>query len=482
MKLLTKILALNSAVIFLFYFIFFFTFEVHSSEQQCPEFIEPIQNPILTFPSNITFVTGFSQNDVHEFKPSSNYSAKYEYENAQWISINTNESCPNRSPINLNILGAEVLTDQNEAQYKACLYKSSFTKTCDIAYKFDLISAKCKLINPDICSSTPETCSDGFPPNLLDYPDCDRPELQQCTDGSYIVKETGLCPTEPEPDPDPEPTPEPTPEPDPEPTPEPNELSATAIAKEVDKELKDNFDDVVSSVDKNTDKIDLTNTKLDTINTTLVESIAISNENLITTTDTITNAFQDSMNVFDTSFTALTESNNILNDSLNSQTEAIRGNLEATNQNIDNLNSGLNNLNQTLSQNNSTLTDIKNNTSAISDTNSSILDSISNTSTTSSFNKSDSSSYWDSPYDDGFSGVYNDKKNEFLNTGVFQFLQQFKFNTGGSPPNMEMCFNTGLVDLGCKSIPFDWSRILPFLKICILITAAFTCRKIIFGG
>ena len=122
-----------------------------------------------------------------------------------------------------------------------------------------------------------------------------------------------------------------------------------------------------------------------------------------------------------------------------------------------------------------------NNTKGTSENTAEILKSISETEVSNTFNPESSASFYESEYEEGFGGVWDEKSSQLQNTGVFRFLQQFKFNGGGSQPDMQICFNS-TANLGCEVIPFDWTRILPFLKACILITAAFACRRIIFGG
>lgn len=90
--------------------------------------------------------------------------------------------------------------------------------------------------------------------------------------------------------------------------------------------------------------------------------------------------------------------------------------------------------------------------------------------------------FYESEYEDGFEGMFSEKMAEYKETEFFAFLEQFKPSFGGSAPNMSFCMNFGsYMNLGCFSLNLD-PRIFPALKIFILITAGFTCRKIIFGG
>jgi hypothetical protein len=90
--------------------------------------------------------------------------------------------------------------------------------------------------------------------------------------------------------------------------------------------------------------------------------------------------------------------------------------------------------------------------------------------------------FYESVYEDGVEGMFEGKTAEFQETEFYLFLNQFKPSFGGSPPDMSFCMNFGTyMNLGCFTLVLD-PRIFPALKIFILITAGFTCRKIIFGG
>jgi len=91
-------------------------------------------------------------------------------------------------------------------------------------------------------------------------------------------------------------------------------------------------------------------------------------------------------------------------------------------------------------------------------------------------------SFYKSKYDDGVDGMFTTKIEDFKQTEFYIFLDQFKPNFSGSAPDMSFCLNFGHgMNLGCHSFVLD-PRIFPALKIFILVTAGFTCRKILFGG
>jgi hypothetical protein len=90
--------------------------------------------------------------------------------------------------------------------------------------------------------------------------------------------------------------------------------------------------------------------------------------------------------------------------------------------------------------------------------------------------------FYTSAYPLGVEGMFDGKTEEFKTTEFYLFLDQFKPQFSGSAPNMSFCMNFGsYMNLGCFEFVLD-PRIWPALKIFILITAGFTCRKILFGG
>ena len=92
------------------------------------------------------------------------------------------------------------------------------------------------------------------------------------------------------------------------------------------------------------------------------------------------------------------------------------------------------------------------------------------------------SSWYESKYENGVQGVWDDYRQRLNDTSFFQFLNQFSLSPSGTQPDWNMCFNLGaLGNYGCERIEvpaFIWN----FVRLCILVTAGFTCRRIIFGG
>lgn len=91
--------------------------------------------------------------------------------------------------------------------------------------------------------------------------------------------------------------------------------------------------------------------------------------------------------------------------------------------------------------------------------------------------------YWVSEYQDGLQGILDDKLIDVKNTEFFGFIEKFNPSFGGgSAPIFDMCFNLGSMgNFGCHNFNID-PRVFPAIRIFLLITAGFLCRKILFGG
>lgn len=192
----------------------------------------------------------------------------------------------------------------------------------------------------------------------------------------------------------------------------------------------------------------------------------------------------------------MTETNNKL-DSIGNSIDGLGSNIDGLGLKIDGTNTLLNGiggkldgLGESIGEGNASLTSIdtntkltSQNTDAIAGNTSGILDTLSETSVGNTFNPDSSASFYESSYEEGFSGVWEEKSVLFEQTETIQFLQQFKFNSGGSPPDTQICFNLGAsMNFGCADLPTPSAELLAIIRIFILITAAFLCRALIFGG
>jgi len=192
----------------------------------------------------------------------------------------------------------------------------------------------------------------------------------------------------------------------------------------------------------------------------------------------------------------MTQTNNRL-DAIKGELSFIGGKINTTNKKLDGINSGIQGLKGEQKASNNLLGSISNsneqirkNTGFTADNTGELLDSFNEfkegfgeTDIEGTFDPSGSASFYESEYEEGFEGVWNEKSLEFKQTETFNFLQQFAFNSGGSPPDTQMCFNLGShMDFGCAELPTPSPQLLAILKVFILITAAFLCRALIFGG
>jgi hypothetical protein len=92
-------------------------------------------------------------------------------------------------------------------------------------------------------------------------------------------------------------------------------------------------------------------------------------------------------------------------------------------------------------------------------------------------------SFYEPEYPNGFADVWNNNQALFNTTSMSQYLDSWKTGVGaGVAPDINFCFNMGgLGDFGCVSPTID-PRVFPFLRIIILVSTAFLCRALVFGG
>lgn len=90
-------------------------------------------------------------------------------------------------------------------------------------------------------------------------------------------------------------------------------------------------------------------------------------------------------------------------------------------------------------------------------------------------------SWYESEYEDGLKGIWEEKQPLLMATPLFSFVEQFNINPNGNPPDFEMCFNLGAMgNYGCDSFEVPqwiWNAI----KVFILFTAAILCRAAVTG-
>jgi len=90
-------------------------------------------------------------------------------------------------------------------------------------------------------------------------------------------------------------------------------------------------------------------------------------------------------------------------------------------------------------------------------------------------------SFYESVYPEGISQVWEDQKNEFVNQPILDVLD-LNLPNSGSAVDLNIDFKMGPnMDYGSSSTSVP-NYVFTFIRLCMLITAAWTCRALIFGG
>lgn len=90
---------------------------------------------------------------------------------------------------------------------------------------------------------------------------------------------------------------------------------------------------------------------------------------------------------------------------------------------------------------------------------------------------------WVTPkYPEGMTSIYETHKAAFQDSSVHDYLKGFNpIISGNAPTSWQFCIDVGFANLGCHSLELP-PYILSFVRLIILITAGFLCRRLIFGG
>ncbi|WP_233007143.1 hypothetical protein [Rheinheimera faecalis] len=90
---------------------------------------------------------------------------------------------------------------------------------------------------------------------------------------------------------------------------------------------------------------------------------------------------------------------------------------------------------------------------------------------------------WVTPkYPEGMTSIYETHKAAFQDSSVHEYLERFNPTISGTAPtSWQFCIDVGFANLGCHSLELP-PYILSFVRLIILITAGFLCRRLIFGG
>lgn len=90
--------------------------------------------------------------------------------------------------------------------------------------------------------------------------------------------------------------------------------------------------------------------------------------------------------------------------------------------------------------------------------------------------------FYDQQYEDGLEGVWNDKRAEFQDSAFMSFLSSFIPSFSGSCPAFGLGFNiASWASYGYQQFG-SICYVLDFVKVVVLVSAAFLCRAVIFGG
>ena len=90
-------------------------------------------------------------------------------------------------------LCSSVSVDNNRVFENSAWYRLNLSNgQTSVAFEVSRYSCTDLSSNVPSCQPDPNICADGLPPNLNGYLGCDRPNLQQCDDGSYILA-SSIC-------------------------------------------------------------------------------------------------------------------------------------------------------------------------------------------------------------------------------------------------------------------------------------------------
>ena len=91
-------------------------------------------------------------------------------------------------------------------------------------------------------------------------------------------------------------------------------------------------------------------------------------------------------------------------------------------------------------------------------------------------------SWYESEYENGLPGIWEEKQPLIMATPLFSFVDQFSFTASGNAPDTNLCFNLGAMgSYGCHNLMDIPSWIWAAIKVIILFTAAILCRAAVTG-
>lgn len=168
----------------------------YSYSNECPPLKNTEENPTEPLPNPNVFLS--SKGDgTYQYQGNPNpsdglYLSYWKVEKVTAYEPAINKSKEGLSPISCRLL-------EPYGTGTECMYGDYLLKTCSEWYELNINTGLCDLdvTNLEAClnDTPPGLCSDGFPSEAGDYLNCDRPDLKQCSDGSYVRADTGICAT-----------------------------------------------------------------------------------------------------------------------------------------------------------------------------------------------------------------------------------------------------------------------------------------------
>ena len=91
------------------------------------------------------------------------------------------------------------------------------------------------------------------------------------------------------------------------------------------------------------------------------------------------------------------------------------------------------------------------------------------------------SSWWNSVYPDGITGIIDAKKAHFQSSSAYESMTQEIDIGSGTVQPWQFCFNGSAMNFGCFDIEIP-PYVLQFVRLCILFGAAILCRRLLIGA
>jgi hypothetical protein len=89
--------------------------------------------------------------------------------------------------------------------------------------------------------------------------------------------------------------------------------------------------------------------------------------------------------------------------------------------------------------------------------------------------------WYESKYPDGFSTVMETVTPLYQSSTMNEYLDSWKVSVSGNYEFPEVCVDVGVANFGCHSLSVD-PRVLPFIRIILIISALMLARSLVFGG